>query len=101
MRRLLKELKSINADQEHSQRAQPLDVYLQCVDEEDLFTWKAWILGAVDTAYSDYYFELTITVPPSYPLLPPSIAFATKVFHPNVHFKVRLVAVFSTPLLLT
>lgn len=30
---------------------------------------------------------LTITIPPTYPLAPPKIAFATPVVHPNVHLQ--------------
>lgn len=34
-------------------------------------------------------FTLDITVPKEYPLHPPDVKFVTKVFHPNIHFKVR------------
>lgn len=33
-------------------------------------------------------FTLEITVPKEYPLHPPDVKFVTKVFHPNIHFKV-------------
>jgi len=33
-------------------------------------------------------FELSINVPEQYPLVPPTVRYRTKVFHPNVHFKV-------------
>lgn len=32
-----------------------------------------------------------LRVPDDYPLLPPSARFKTKIFHPNVHFKVMIV----------
>lgn len=34
-------------------------------------------------------FELSITVPPSYPTKPPSIRFVSRIWHPNVAWKVR------------
>lgn len=34
-------------------------------------------------------FELVINVPEQYPLQPPAVRYRTKIFHPNVHFKVR------------
>jgi hypothetical protein len=33
-------------------------------------------------------FELSINVPEQYPLVPPAVRYRTKIFHPNVHFKV-------------
>lgn len=33
-------------------------------------------------------YELKITVGQQYPMVPPSMQFVTKVFHPNVHFSV-------------
>lgn len=41
-----------------------------------------------DTPYEGGTFELTISVPEQYPLVPPSVRFRTKIFHPNFHFKV-------------
>lgn len=64
------------------------DVVLRCMSDE-LLDWRASIRGPPDTPYADVYFELILTVPTAYPLQPPTVSFATKVFHPNVHFKVR------------
>lgn len=33
-------------------------------------------------------FQLAVNVPEQYPLVPPQVRFVTKIFHPNVHFKV-------------
>jgi len=33
-------------------------------------------------------FQLAFAIPEQYPLLPPQVRFLTKIFHPNVHFKV-------------
>jgi len=82
-RRLMHELKAIHAEKNND------EVLLTCVDETGLLDWRASIRGPPDTPYADIYFELIISVPTDYPLKPPVVSFATKVFHPNVHFKVR------------
>lgn len=88
-RRLLKELQAVVLEQQTSSTSSKIDVFLTCPNEDDLFAWRAWILGPPDTPYSDTYFELRIVVPATYPLQPPTVNFLTRVFHPNVHFKVR------------
>lgn len=42
----------------------------------------------MDTPYQEGVFQLAINVPEQYPLVPPQVRFVTKIFHPNVHFKV-------------
>jgi ubiquitin-protein ligase len=69
------------------------DIYLlpqeNFAGEVDLFEWRAIIEGPPETPYSQGLFLLKITVPQSYPLEPPKVKFLTKVFHPNIHFKVN------------
>ena len=49
---------------------------------------KHIVQGPRDTPFHGGVFELAIKVPDQYPLVPPAVQFRTKVFHPNVHFKV-------------
>ncbi len=42
--------------------------------------------------------KLSIILPPSYPLHPPTIKFLTPICHPNVHFQVRTLSLFSPPI---
>lgn len=44
--------------------------------------------GPAETPFEHGSFQLAIVVPDSYPLVPPNVRFVTRVFHPNVHFKV-------------
>jgi hypothetical protein len=44
--------------------------------------------GPTETPFEGGTFELSINVPEQYPLVPPTVRFRTKIFHPNVHFKV-------------
>lgn len=49
----------------------------------------ALLQGPKDTPFEAGRFELVMNVPEQYPLVPPAVRFKTKIFHPNVHFKVR------------
>lgn len=55
--------------------------------ESNLFVWRALLKGPSETAYEGGVFELSISVPEQYPLVPPAVRYRTKIFHPNVHFK--------------
>ena len=44
--------------------------------------------GPAGTPYEGGTFQLAINVPDAYPLVPPGIRYVTKIFHPNVHYKV-------------
>jgi len=63
-------------------------LHLGPCDDEDLFKWEAVLKGPRDPA-SPYFgglWLLSISVPPNYPLAPPTIHFVTPICHPNVHF---------------
>lgn len=99
-KRLLKELR----DSQREPNAQIEE--LQPVDDDNLFRWRAVILGQDDSPYAgeDLHilhgtiwrlnrspggrFVVDIEVPPSYPTSPPVMKFKTTVCHPNVHLKV-------------
>ena len=44
--------------------------------------------GPADTPFEGGTFALALSVPEQYPLQAPSVRFRTKIFHPNIHFKV-------------
>jgi peroxin-4 len=80
--RLAKEYKSIQKEANPEVSLNPID--------SDLFHWSAIIKGPKETAFEGGEFELELVVPKNYPLEPPKVRFLTPVFHPNVHFKVRV-----------
>ena len=77
--RLAKELKECARDPDPTIALAP--------DGENLFAWTATLMGPKDTPFETGTFVVKMRVPDSYPLAPPKARFATKIFHPNVHFK--------------
>mmetsp|Transcript_6702 Transcript_6702/g.14685 ORF Transcript_6702/g.14685 Transcript_6702/m.14685 type:complete len:163 (+) Transcript_6702:156-644(+) len=56
-------------------------------DPEQIRSWSAVVVGPVDSYYEGFEFDLVIRVGVEYPLVPPSIRFKSKIFHPNVLFE--------------
>jgi len=80
--RLMKELQTLAKDPSD-------DIILYPKNEDDMLHWVGFIKGSPETPFEGGMFELDIRVPENYPLQPPTVRFQTKVFHPNIHFKVR------------
>jgi len=59
---------------------------------DNIMVWDATIKAPTDSCYEGFLFDLHINVPSNYPLVPPTIKFKTKIFHPNVMFEVILVS---------
>eukprot|EP00043_Microstomoeca_roanoka_P025864 m.10132 g.10132 ORF g.10132 m.10132 type:complete len:156 (+) comp5933_c0_seq1:240-707(+) len=75
-KRLRQELMSVMMSKDASIKAFP--------EGDNLFQWKATIVGAEGTAYASLKYKLTIKFPTEYPYSAPVVTFDTPCFHPNV-----------------
>ncbi|VVT44348.1 uncharacterized protein SAPINGB_P000386 [Magnusiomyces paraingens] len=79
IKRLTKELKANAKD------PNPALEFLQPVSDNNLLLWKGRLKGVPNTPYQDGLWDISIKIPPSYPLHPPEIKFITPICHPNIH----------------
>lgn len=77
-KRLYKELKEIKKNESVS------NITNVTVSEKDFKKWTAYILGPEDSPYEGGLFKLNIIIPENYPFKSPTIAFDTKIYHPNI-----------------
>jgi len=73
MKRLSKEVRKMRDCDKDGVSAEPLD--------DTLVRWTAKIEGPEGTVYEGGTFDLDVTFPADYPIKPPTIMFATKVYH--------------------
>jgi ubiquitin-protein ligase len=78
LRRIRKEIEDMKKNPPDNCSAGP-------TDENDLFTWRATILGPEGSPYHGGIFNLSINIPPDYPFKAPKIVFTTKIYHCNVN----------------
>lgn len=73
---LRNDIRSLDIEATEGIDAVPLD--------NQLSHWQASILGPPGSPYEGGKFFLYIIIPYSYPMLPPTVRFLTKIIHPNV-----------------
>ncbi|KAL1978389.1 hypothetical protein VTN31DRAFT_1248 [Thermomyces dupontii] len=62
----------------------PTGILVELADESNLYAWRVTMEGPEGTPYEGGKFTINLTLPTEYPFKPPTVSFATKIYHPNV-----------------
>ena len=78
-------LRRIRKEIEDMKKTPPDNCSAGPADENDLFVWRATIMGPEGSPYHGGIFNLSINIPADYPFKAPKIMFTTKIYHCNVN----------------
>ena len=57
------------------------------MNPQSILSWEGWLAGPEDSPFKDHFFKISIQMTYEYPIKPPCIRFATRIFHPNIHWE--------------
>jgi ubiquitin-conjugating enzyme E2 D/E len=78
-------IKRIKKEMMEMQKSPPENCSAGPINDNDLFQWRATIMGPEGTPYHGGIFNLKINLPADYPFKAPHITFLTKIYHCNVN----------------
>ena len=78
-------IRRIKKEIEELEKTPPDNCSAGPINENDLFQWRATILGPEGSPYQGGIFNLKISLPPDYPFKAPHISFITQIYHCNVN----------------
>eukprot|EP00397_Hematodinium_sp_SG-2012_P051016 GEMP01059551.1.p1 GENE.GEMP01059551.1~~GEMP01059551.1.p1 ORF type:complete len:159 (+),score=20.45 GEMP01059551.1:105-581(+) len=78
--------KRLMAERREMERDVDPDIQLS-VAGDTLETWNARVVAPAGCPYDGGIFYLRLDVPGNYPMVPPTVTFITKCFHPNIKFE--------------
>ncbi|CAD8094320.1 unnamed protein product [Paramecium primaurelia] len=78
-------LKRIKKELEDLPKDLPTNCSVNLFEDQDLYKWKATIVGSEGSFYQGGRFNLQIEIPNDYPFRPPKVWFLTPIYHPNIN----------------
>ncbi|RKU48783.1 hypothetical protein DL546_005249 [Coniochaeta pulveracea] len=77
-------IKRIQKELAECTTSSPAGISVTLPDDSDLHRWHVTLQGPSNTPYAGGAFGLVVSLPPDYPFKPPTVTFATRIYHPNV-----------------
>ncbi|KAK2805266.1 hypothetical protein FQN50_006292 [Emmonsiellopsis sp. PD_5] len=76
--------KRISRELNELMQSPPAGIFVGLANDSDLYNWNVQMQGPEGSPYTGGLFTITLRLPTDYPFKPPTVSFATKIYHPNV-----------------